>query len=268
MTAEAGAGTRATLSRAELPPQFERWRLRLQPGVRRPTSGAEWAGAIVLVERGDLDVECAAGGMEHFRTGDLLALGWLPLRTLHNRGTVPVELVAVRRRGPRRTAPFLYVTRPDPGGHHPMKFTTVIELGGKTATGFRVPDEIVASLESGKRPPVRVTIGAHTYRSTVAPMGGASWLPLSAENREAAGVTAGDEVEVRVELDTAPRQVTVPEDLAAALDADPEARRTFDGLSYSNQRWHVESIAGAKTDETRQRRLAKSVATLHDGRPR
>ena len=149
-----------------------------------------------------------------------------------------------------------------------MTFRTVIELGGKTATGFRVPDEVVAALGAGKRPAVLVRIGSHSYRSTVAVMDGVFMLPLSAENREAAGVAAGDEVEVTLEPDTAPREVAVPDDFAAALDADPEARRTFDALSYSNRRFHVESITGAKTDETRARRIAKSVAILHEGRAR
>jgi hypothetical protein len=149
-----------------------------------------------------------------------------------------------------------------------MTFRTVIELGGKTATGLRVPDEVVATLGAGRRPAVLVHIGSHSYRSTIAVMDGAFMLPLSAENRVAAGVAAGDEVEVRLELDTAPREVTVPDDFAAALDADPEARRTFDALSYSNKRFHVEPITGAKSDETRQRRIQKSVAILHAGRPR
>ena len=149
-----------------------------------------------------------------------------------------------------------------------MTFRTVIELGGKTATGFRVPDDVVTALGSGKRPAVIVRIGSHVYRSTVAVMDGVFMVPLSAENREAAGVTAGEEVEVALELDTAPREVAVPDDFAAALDADPRARTTFDALSYSNRRFHVESIAGAKTDETRRRRIEKSVAILHEGRPR
>ena len=149
-----------------------------------------------------------------------------------------------------------------------MKFRAVIELGGKTATGFQVPPEVVEALGSGKRPAVTVRIGGHTYRSTVAPMGGASYIPLAAENREAAGVAAGDEVEVEVELDTAPRTVDVPPDLAAALDAEPSARAFFDGLSNSNKKWHVLSVVGAKTDETRQRRIEKSVAMLREGRAR
>lgn len=149
-----------------------------------------------------------------------------------------------------------------------MTFHTVVELGGKTATGFRVPEEVVAALGAGKRPAVLVRIGSHSYRSTIAVMDGVFMLPLSAENREAAGVSAGDEVEVILELDSAPREVTVPDDFTSALDADPEARRTFDALSYSNRRFHVESITGAKTDATRRRRIEKSIATLHEGRPR
>ena len=93
-------------------------------------------------------------------------------------------------------------------------------------------------------------------------------ISLSAENRAAAGVAGGDEVDVEIELDTAPREVTVPGDLAVALAAEPAARRTFDGLSYSNKSWHVLQIEGAKTDETRQRRIAKSIDALRQGRVR
>ena len=146
-----------------------------------------------------------------------------------------------------------------------MRFRAVIELGGKTATGIRVPADIVASLGPSKRPAVRVTINGHTYRSTVAPLGGAHMLPVSAEIRERAGVAAGDEVEVDIELDTEPREVTVPPDFAAALDRDADAKRSFDGLSYSNKRRYVLSIEEAKTEETRQRRIAKAIDTLRAG---
>ena len=149
-----------------------------------------------------------------------------------------------------------------------MRFHTTILQGGKTATGIRVPDEVVAALGSGKRPAVSVTINGFTYRSTIAVMDGAYMVGVSAENRAGAGVAGGDEVDVDIELDTAPREVTVPEDFAAALDAEPAARRTFDGLSYSNKSWHVLQIDGAKTEETRQRRIAKSVEALRDGRIR
>ncbi len=149
-----------------------------------------------------------------------------------------------------------------------MRFHTTILQGGKTATGIRVPDDVVAALGSGKRPAVSVTINGFTYRSTIAVMDGAYMVGVSAENRAGAGVAGGDEVDVDIELDTAPREVTVPEDFAAALDAEPAARRTFDGLSYSNKSWHVLQMTGAKTEETRQRRIAKSIEALRDGRIR
>jgi hypothetical protein len=149
-----------------------------------------------------------------------------------------------------------------------MRFRTTILQSGRTATGIQVPDEVVEALGSGRRPAVRVTINGYSYRSTVAVMGGVYMVGVNAENRAGAGVAGGDEVEVEMELDTAPREVTVPADLAAALDAEPNARRTFDGLSYSNKSWHVLQVTGAKTDETRQRRIARSVATLKQGRAR
>jgi hypothetical protein len=149
-----------------------------------------------------------------------------------------------------------------------MRFRTTIEQAGKTATGIRIPDEIVEGLGAGKRPAIRVTINGYTYRSTVAVMGGAYMVGVNADNRAGARVKGGDEVDVDIELDTAPRDVTVPADFAAALDAEPEARRKFESLSPSNKGWHVTSIEGAKTDETRQRRIAKSVEALRDGRVR
>jgi hypothetical protein len=148
----------------------------------------------------------------------------------------------------------------------PMRFRATVELGGKTATGIRVPPEVVASLGPSKRPAVRVTIRGHTYRSTVAPLGGNFMLPISAENRISAGVAAGDEVDIDVELDTEPREVTVPPDFSNALDHDPVARRFFDRLSYSQKQRHVLSIEGAKTTETRERRIAKAVSMLREGR--
>ena len=149
-----------------------------------------------------------------------------------------------------------------------MRFRATVEQSGKTATGIEVPSTVVEGLGAGKRPAVRVTISGHTYRSTVASMDGRSMVGISAENRAAAGVAGGDVIDVDIELDTAPREVDVPPDLAAALKKDPKARKTFDALSYSNKNWHVQSIAGAKSEETRARRVAKSVAALREGRPR
>jgi hypothetical protein len=147
-----------------------------------------------------------------------------------------------------------------------MRFRTTLELAGKTATGFRVPAEIVAALGTSKRPPVRVTINGHTYRNTVAVYGGVFMLGVSAENREAAGVQAGDELDVDIELDTAPREVSIPPDFADALDADADARRAFDRLSYSHKQQHILAIEQAKTAETRQRRIAKAISGLREGR--
>src|SRR5579871_5490997 len=112
-----------------------------------------------------------------------------------------------------------------------MRFRTVIQQNGKTATGIQVPPEVVAGLGSSKKPAVTVTIKGYTYRSTVATMGGVFMLPVSAEVRAGAGVAGGDEVDVDLELDIEAREVTVPADFAAALDADVEAKRYFEGLS-------------------------------------
>jgi hypothetical protein len=115
-----------------------------------------------------------------------------------------------------------------------MEFRATVVLGGKTATGIQVPDEIVEALGSGKRPPVVVTLGGYSYRTTVAPMSGAFWIPLAAEHREAAGVQADQAVDVSIELDTAPREVPLPDDLAAAFDDD--VRTNFDGLAFRTAR--------------------------------
>ena len=149
-----------------------------------------------------------------------------------------------------------------------MRFRATVEQSGKTATGVPVPETVVKALDGGKRPPVRVTINGYTYRSSIAPMDGRFMIGVSAENRAKAKVAGGDVVDVDVELDTEPREVDVPKDLATALKKDAKARKTFEALSFSNRRWHVESIEGAKTDETRQRRIAKSVAALREGRAR
>ena len=146
-----------------------------------------------------------------------------------------------------------------------MRFRVRLLQAGKTATGIEVPAKVVESLASGKRPKVRVTLNGYTYRSSVAPMGGKFMVGVSAEVRERAGVAGGDVVDVDLELDAEPREVTVPPDLSAALRRDPAARRFFEGLSYSKKRWHVLSIEGAKTAETRQRRIANSVRILHEG---
>jgi Bacteriocin-protection, YdeI or OmpD-Associated/Domain of unknown function (DUF1905) len=147
-----------------------------------------------------------------------------------------------------------------------MKFSATVELGGKTATGIEVPAEVVTALGPGGRPPVTVTIGGHTYRTTVARMGGRYLVPLSAENRTAAGVAAGDQVDVDIEPDTAPREVDVPADLAEALAGDDAARATFDGLSFTHRKEWVRWVEEARKPETRATRLARTVESLRAGK--
>jgi hypothetical protein len=149
-----------------------------------------------------------------------------------------------------------------------MKIRALLEQNGKTAVGFAIPEDVVVALGKGKRPPVNVTINGFTYRSTVAPMGGRYMVGVSAQNRAGAGVAGGETHDIELTLDTEPREVELPTDFAAALAADPEAQRTFDALSPSNKGYHVSTIEGAKSDETRERRIEKSVAALHAGRQR
>jgi hypothetical protein len=143
-----------------------------------------------------------------------------------------------------------------------MKFRAKILRAGKTATGIEFPATVVEALAAGKRPPVRVTINGYTYRSTVAVMGGKYMFGISAEVREGAGVEGGDVVDVDVELDTAPREVTVPPELRKALARNPRAKKLFDQLSYSKKRLYTAPIEKAKTAETRQRHLDKAISEL------
>ncbi len=145
-----------------------------------------------------------------------------------------------------------------------VSFEGVVLLAGRTATGIDVPDEVVAALGGGRQPLVHVKLGEHAYRSRLGVRGGIHKLPVSAEHREAAGVAAGDRVVVTLALDTEPREVAVPDALAAALDRDPQARRALETLSASRQRALVDPIAQARTPETRQRRVDKALATLRE----
>jgi hypothetical protein len=146
-----------------------------------------------------------------------------------------------------------------------MKFHATVEQSGKTATGIQVPAEVIESLGQGKRPPVSVTVGGHTFRTTIGVMGGRFMIPLSAENRGAAGVAAGQEAEIDIVLDTASREVSVPADFAEALSQDEAALRAFGQMSNSHkQRW-VLSVTSAKAEGTRKRRIAKAIETLREG---
>jgi bifunctional DNA-binding transcriptional regulator/antitoxin component of YhaV-PrlF toxin-antitoxin module len=147
-----------------------------------------------------------------------------------------------------------------------MRFRAKILQTGKTAAGIEVPAKVVAALGSSKRPPVRATINGFTYRSSVASMGGKFMLGVPPEFREGARVAGGDVVDIDLELDTETREVSIPPDFAAALARDARAKRFFEGLSYSNKRRLVIPIEDAKAAETRERRIAKTVEQLREGR--
>ena len=127
---------------------------------------------------------------------------------------------------------------------------------------IEVPNEIVESLGQGKRPKVRLTLNGHTYRSTVAVYEGRSFLPLNKENRHGARVDVGNLVQVSLELDLEEREVPIPEDLAVALDAREGAREAFENLSYTYRKEHVEAITTARQEETRRRRVERTIQAL------
>jgi hypothetical protein len=142
-------------------------------------------------------------------------------------------------------------------------FRTTLFAAGGNNVGIEVPESVVAAFGRGKRVPVVVTIdGGYQYRNTIASMGGRYLISFNAQTRAATGRGAGDEVEVRLDVDDAPRVVDVPESLAAALADDTAAAAVWQALSYSKQRAHAESITSAKTDATRKTRVEKVLAAL------
>lgn len=143
-----------------------------------------------------------------------------------------------------------------------LKFNTTLLQAGKTATGIKIPPEIIEKLGAGKKPPIKVTINGFTYRSTVAVMGGAFMVGVNAENRVGAKVKGGDKIDVTIELDTEERLIDVPADFQKILNKNPEAKKKFTSLSYSGKKQLVVSIADAKTEETKQRRIEKALSVL------
>jgi Bacteriocin-protection, YdeI or OmpD-Associated/Domain of unknown function (DUF1905) len=143
-----------------------------------------------------------------------------------------------------------------------VKFKTTLLRAGKTATGIGVPVEVVESFNAGKKVPVKVTINGYTYQNTVAIYGGRFFIGVSAEHRKGAGIEGGDKIDVTLERDPEPRVVEVPPDFAKALKQNPAAMRNFETLSYSNKQGLVLPIRGAKTEETRKRRIEKAILIL------
>ncbi len=148
-----------------------------------------------------------------------------------------------------------------------VTFETTLAASGNN-TGIEVPPELVEQLGAGRRPPVAVDLDGYVYRSTVAVMGGRHLVSVSAAVRQATGLAAGDPVRVTLTLADTPREVDVPDDLAAALAADEQAGAFFAALSNSLQRYHVDTVNGARTAETRQRRIEKAVALFRAGQKR
>lgn len=145
-----------------------------------------------------------------------------------------------------------------------MRFETSMRQTGNN-TGIEVPDDVVEALGAGRKPPVVVTVNGFTYRSTIAAMGGKSLIPFSSDKRAATGIGGGDPITVELALDTEPRTVEVPDDLAAAL-AEAGAADAFASLSVSNRKRHVLAVEGAKAAETRARRVAGVVEALRGAR--
>ncbi|BFM25677.1 hypothetical protein QE430_003482 [Microbacterium testaceum] len=141
-----------------------------------------------------------------------------------------------------------------------MRFeTTLFQMGNNT--GIEVPPKVLEALDGGKRPAVTVDVNGYTYSSTVGAMGGRSLIPFSADKRKATGLSGGDAITVELTLDTAPRTVEVPDDLAAAL-AEAGKHEAFDALSPSARKAHVTNVEGAKAADTRARRVATIVSKL------
>ncbi len=142
-------------------------------------------------------------------------------------------------------------------------FRTVLHQQGNNV-GIIVPDAVIAELGAGERPLVKVTIGGtYSFVYTIAVMGGRHMIGFSSAHRAASGFRGGDEVEVELERETAPREIDIPPELAAALAADPAAAAAFEKLSFTFRKEHARSISEAKAEETKQRRLQKILAGLH-----
>jgi len=143
-----------------------------------------------------------------------------------------------------------------------LKFSTVLLTAGKTATGIKIPDEIIEKLGGGKKPLVKITINNFTYRSAVAVMGGAYMVGVNAENREGAKVKGGDKIDVTIELDTEVRTIDIPAELQKALGKNAAVKKKFESLSNSKKKALTLPIANAKTDETRNRNIEKALRAL------
>jgi hypothetical protein len=147
-----------------------------------------------------------------------------------------------------------------------MHFTATVHLSGARATYIQVPADLVVALDAGRHPKVAVTIGTYTFITTISSSDDAFSIVLSPEHRKAAGLEAGDTVDVALELDEAPQHQTLDTDFAAALAADETARHCFENLSYSKQHWFTSGIAEATKPEIKARRIESYVSMLREGK--
>lgn len=151
----------------------------------------------------------------------------------------------------------------------PQRFRAELRSAGDSGgAGFDVPLDVAAALSDAKRPPVTVTINGFEFRTRLAVYGGQPMVGVSKANRAGAGIDIGDAFDVLIAVDTAPREIAVPPDLAEALAEEPAAAGTFDRLSFSHRREYVQWITEAKRPETRARRVADALERLRAGKPR
>jgi uncharacterized protein YdeI (YjbR/CyaY-like superfamily) len=146
-----------------------------------------------------------------------------------------------------------------------LRITTTLQARGPAAAVVLDDDQALQIGEGAKRFPVAATINGYTFRTTVMRMGGEYLLGMNKEVRAGAGAEAGDTVEVAIELDTAPRDVEVPEALASALANAPEALAAFEALSFTHRKEYARAVAEAKKPETRARRVAETIEKLRQG---
>ncbi len=148
-----------------------------------------------------------------------------------------------------------------------VTFETTVAVTGNN-TGIVVPEDAIERLAAGKRPSVLVNVNGYEYRNTVGVMGGKHMISISAAVRNATGLKGGDPIRVTLAVADTPREVTLPDDFAAALASDEQASAFFGKLSNSMQRYHVDNITAAKSADTRQRRIDKALALFRDGKQR
>jgi len=149
-----------------------------------------------------------------------------------------------------------------------IRFTAQLQPRGPAAAVVLDDGQVAAVGEGAKRFPVVATVNGYTWRTSVARMGGEFLLGLNREVRQGAGVEAGEEVEVTVELDVAPREVEVPDALAAALAADPQAKASFERMAFTHRKEYARWVAEAKQEQTRQRRVQQALEMIRAGKTR